>query len=186
MPASSPRRSACSSSRPCAATTSARSPGRGSTFAPCTATTSSPSSAPIAQRPRPRSASRPRRRRAARARRARGRSRSRRPTGTGSGPSRRRPRPPRRLLGRPRALRANGRIRSSTGSPLSIALSAYARTLCSAHAPPTNPSIVPSPSTSATLPASALVGRCARTTVACHERLALARRAPAPAARERR
>ena len=46
------------------------------------------------------------------------------------------------------------------------ACSAYARTLCSAHTPPTKPSIVPSASTSATLPGSTLAGRCARTTVA--------------------
>ena len=70
---------------------------------------------------RPRSASRRRPGRAARAARARGRPRSRRPTGRGCAPSRRRPRP------RPPPSGAaspspSGRIRSSTGSPLSSAI----------------------------------------------------------------
>ena len=59
-----------------------------------------------------------------------------------------------------------GRMRSSSASPVSSARSACRRTLCSAHAPPTKPSIVPSPSTRAASPVRTLVGRCARTTVA--------------------
>ena len=61
---------------------------------------------------------------------------------------------------------ANGRIRRSTASPLSMAFREYARTLCSAQAPPTKPSMEPSLRTIATSPARTLVGRWARTTVA--------------------
>ena len=46
-------------------------------------------------------------------------------------------------------------------------ISPYSRTDASAQVPPTNPSIDPSARTSAVSPACALVGFCARTTVAC-------------------
>ena len=117
--------------------------------------------------PPPRSACRRRRARAAPAAPARGRSRSRRRTGTGSARSRRRPRPrsPRPVPGSS-PIGPSGTIRNSTASSVSIAFSEYTRTLCCAQTPPTKPSIVPSPSTSATSPAFTLVGRCARTTVA--------------------
>ena len=59
-----------------------------------------------------------------------------------------------------------GSIRSSSGSPVSSTRSACRRTLGSAQWPPTNPSIVPSPSTSAVAPGCTLAGRPARTTVA--------------------
>src|SRR6185312_16304341 len=61
----------------------------------------------------------------------------------------------------------SGTIRSSSGSPSDSTLSPYSRTDASAHCPPTNPSITPSARTSAVSPACALVGRWARTTVAC-------------------
>ena len=57
-------------------------------------------------------------------------------------------------------------MRSSTGSPVFNATSACTCTLASAHSPPTNPTIVPSVSTSAVAPAFADVGFSARTTVA--------------------
>ncbi len=66
----------------------------------------------------------------------------------------------------PSPIGPSGTIRNSNASSLWIAFSAYTRTLCCAHMPPMNPSIVPSASTSATSPALTLVGRCARTTVA--------------------
>ena len=72
-----------------------------------------------------------------------------------------------------------GRMRSSSASPVSSARSACRRTLCSAHAPPTKPSIVPSPSTIAASPVRTLVGRCARTTVATTNGVRAARRSSA-------
>ncbi len=61
----------------------------------------------------------------------------------------------------------SGVIRSSNDSPESISASPCASTVDSAHVPPTNPSIVPSGSTSASSPGLALVGRSANTTRAC-------------------
>ena len=61
---------------------------------------------------------------------------------------------------------SSGRIRSSTGSPVSSASRAMARTELSAHWPPTKPSMVPSPSTMAAAPGQVEVGGWARTTVA--------------------
>ena len=46
----------------------------------------------------------------------------------------------------------SGTIRSSSGSPLSMASSAWSRTLCCAQWPPMKPSIVPSTWTSPALP----------------------------------
>ena len=65
------------------------------------------------------------------------------------------------------APRASGVIRSSSDSPLSSSASPWARTVDSAHDPPTNPSIVPSGSTSASAPGFADVGASASTTRAC-------------------
>lgn len=59
-----------------------------------------------------------------------------------------------------------GTIRSRTGAPPSNVRNACRRTLDSAHAPPTNPSMVPSASTTAQSPGRADVGRSTRTTVA--------------------
>jgi hypothetical protein len=61
------------------------------------------------------------------------------------------------LLGR--AVFGAGRIFSNTGSPVSRQRSACSRTVASAQDPPTNPSIVPSPTTIARSPGRALVGR---------------------------
>ena len=61
----------------------------------------------------------------------------------------------------------SGVIRSSSVSPESSNASACARTVDSAHAPPTKPSSVPSASTIASAPGLALVGFSATTTRAC-------------------
>ncbi len=61
---------------------------------------------------------------------------------------------------------ASGVMRSSVESPVRSSRRPWARTVSVAQIPPTNPSMVPSDSTSARSPAFALVGRCARTTVA--------------------
>ena len=146
---------ASSSSWPSDATTAAKSPAS-ACAADAGAEAERPATAPPA---RGRPATRPSPRRAARARAARGTARARRRSGTGW------PRPP---CPAPRRVRPRypGRIRSSTGSPVSSACSACRRTVASAHEPPTNPSTVPSPSTSARSPGRALVGATQRTTVA--------------------
>ena len=61
---------------------------------------------------------------------------------------------------------APGLIRSSRVSPVDRTSRAWARTVDSAHSPPTKPLISPSARTRAESPALALVGRWARTTVA--------------------
>ena len=60
----------------------------------------------------------------------------------------------------------SGRIRGSTGSPVSSASRATARTELSAHWPPTKPSMDPSPRIRAVAPGQVEVGGWARTTVA--------------------
>ena len=59
-----------------------------------------------------------------------------------------------------------GTMRSSSGWLVDSVISPYSRTDASAQVPPTNPAMEPSARTSAVSPACALVGFCARTTVA--------------------
>jgi hypothetical protein len=59
----------------------------------------------------------------------------------------------------------SGVMRSTTLSPVSSDCRAWARTLVSAHTPPTNPTRLPSASTTAVSPGLALVGRSALITV---------------------
>ena len=115
--------------------------------------------------PPPRSASRRPRARAARAARARGTPRSRLPTGTGSARS---TAPSSAATGHRAALAVLGERQDAQQHGLA-ALERLQRVRAHAvlrHMPPTKPSIVPSASTSATFPASTLVGRCTCTTVA--------------------
>ena len=88
-----------------------------------------------------------------------------------------------------RGLRRSARRERSAAAPppRSRSPSARTRARCArAHTPPTNPSIVPSPSTSATSPALHARRALRAHDRGGHERRALLRRAPAPAATWRR
>ena len=161
-PPRAPRAARASSSRPCEATTTAAASGRarGSRRRDLAAAASRAE----LRAGRRRSASSPtHEHHAAPAGAARGRSRARRRSGTGCAPS---PRPRRRARRLARAA-----IRSSSGSPVSSTRSACRRTEASAHDSADEALDRPvAEHERACRPASPLVGRWARTTVAAHER----------------